>query len=74
MVNRGSSGRPQSEPLGRSRSPPAFDAERYKDRNTVERCINKLKAFRAVATRYDKLDTIYRVHSRVRLGWGGVAA
>jgi transposase len=40
--------------------PPAFDAERYKDRNTVERAFNKLKAFRAVATRYDKLDIIYQ--------------
>ena len=33
--------------------PPGFDAERYKKRNTVERAINKLKQFRAVATRYD---------------------
>ncbi len=40
--------------------PPDFDTECYKDRNTVERCINKLKAFRAVATRYDKLDIIYQ--------------
>jgi transposase len=40
--------------------PPAFDPERYKDRNTVERCFNKLKAFRAVATRYDKREAIYR--------------
>jgi transposase len=39
--NRGSAG-------GR---PPAFDPERYKQRNTVERCINKLKGFRAVTTR-----------------------
>jgi transposase len=30
--------------------PPAFDSERYKQRNTAERCINKLKGFRAVAT------------------------
>jgi transposase len=30
--------------------PPAFDPERYKERNTVERCVNKLKNFRAVAT------------------------
>jgi transposase len=36
--------------------PPAFDAERYKARNTVERCFSKLKQFRAVATRYDKRD------------------
>lgn len=38
---------------------PKFDAERYKDRNVVERCINKLKQFRAVATRYDKREYIF---------------
>jgi transposase len=39
--------------------PPAFRASRYKQRNTVERCANKLKGFRAVATRYDKRDYVY---------------
>lgn len=34
--------------------PPAFDRERYKERNTVERCVNKLRQHCAVATRYDK--------------------
>jgi transposase len=40
--------------------PPAFDPERYKERNTVERCFSKLKQFRAVATRYDKRGIIYQ--------------
>jgi transposase len=40
--------------------PPVFDRERYKDRNTVERCFGKLKQFRAVATRYDKRELIYQ--------------
>ena len=40
--------------------PPAFDAGRYKERNTVERCFAKLKQFRAVATRYDKREFMYQ--------------
>ena len=33
----------------------AYDATLYKERNRVERFFNKLKQFRRVATRYDKL-------------------
>ena len=40
--------------------PPAFDKVHYRDRNTVERAVNKLRGHRAVATRYDKRDYIYR--------------
>jgi transposase len=40
--------------------PPAFDPVAYKDRNIAERAINTLKQFRAVATRYDKRDYIWR--------------
>jgi transposase len=39
--------------------PPAFDRETYKQRNIVERAINKLRATRAVATRYDKREYVY---------------
>jgi len=39
--------------------PPAFDAGHYRQRNTVERAVSKLKQFRAVATRYDKRAFMY---------------
>ena len=35
--------------------PPAYDNEKYKGRNQVERLSNRWKHFRTVATRYDKL-------------------
>lgn len=34
--------------------PTGFDKEIYRHRNEVERTINRLKIFRAVATSYDK--------------------
>ncbi|AXE75877.1 hypothetical protein C5746_01545 [Streptomyces atratus] len=38
----------------RSGRPVSHDAELYRDRNTVERRINKIKVWRGLATRYDK--------------------
>ena len=40
--------------------PYAFDAEIYKRRNVVERCFNRLKQWRGIATRYDKYAVNYR--------------
>ncbi|WP_435870566.1 transposase [Micromonospora musae] len=44
-------------PSGR---PPAFDRQLYKRRNAVERCFNRLKQCRSVATCYDKTATSYQ--------------
>ena len=40
--------------------PPTFDADLYAERNVVERCFNRLKQFRALATRYAKRVAYYR--------------
>jgi transposase len=40
--------------------PLAFDADAYRRRNVVERCINRLKQWRGVATRYQKRTLNYR--------------
>jgi transposase len=39
---------------------PAFDPVVYKQRNVVERCFNRLKQWRDLATRYAKRASIYR--------------
>ena len=36
-----------------------YDTELYKERNLIERMFNKMKNFRRVATRYDKLAISY---------------
>jgi len=36
-----------------------IDEAAYKERNRVERLVNKMKQFRAVATRYDKLGASF---------------
>jgi transposase len=40
--------------------PVTYDVQAYRLRNTVERAINKLRGYRAVATRFDKRDYVFR--------------
>ena len=51
--------------------PVSHDADLYKERNTVERLINKLKAWRGIATRYDKTPASYLagLHLRGSMIW-----
>lgn len=37
-----------------------FDRDAYRRRNVVERCVNRLKGFRGLATRYEKRAINYR--------------
>ncbi len=39
--------------------PIVFDPERYRQRNTVERCFQKIKTWRGLATRYDEAPESY---------------
>lgn len=47
--------------------PPAFDREAYKERNTVERTIGRLKRYRGVSTRFDKLAVRYEATIQVAI-------
>lgn len=40
--------------------PVGYDAEDYKNRNVVERFFNRMKNWRALASRYDKKALVYR--------------
>jgi transposase len=51
--------------------PPSHDTALYTGRNTVERCINKFKEWRGLATRYDKTPDSYMagLHLRASIIW-----
>ncbi|MEY9956803.1 transposase [Streptacidiphilus sp. MAP5-52] len=63
-ANRKKKGRAGGRPVG-------HDAGLYKERNTVERLINRLKAWRGIATRYDKSPESYLagLHLRASMIW-----
>ena len=41
------------------RTRPSFDREAYRERNLVERAFGRLKEFRRIATRYEKLEASF---------------
>ena len=41
-------------------SPWEYDVEMYKKRNEVERLFRRLKRFRRIFSRFDKLDSVFR--------------
>lgn len=43
----------------------AFSRRKCRKRNLVERCINKLKQFRHIATRYDRLASAYLAFAKI---------
>ncbi len=51
--------------------PISHDADLYRDRNTVERAINKIKDRRGLATRYDKTPASFEagLHLRGSIIW-----
>jgi transposase len=49
--------RPDGVATATAPAPVSHDRNLYRDRNTVERAINKIKDWRGLATRYDKTPT-----------------
>jgi transposase len=49
--------------------PRAFDRHIYKGRNLVERFFCRIKHFRRIATRYDKLDRRYEAFIAIAAAW-----
>ena len=50
---------PVVPPKSNAKKPWSYDVELYKRRNEVERLFCRVKRFRRIATRYDKLDVIF---------------
>jgi transposase len=50
---------PVVPPKKNRKHPWEYDKELYKQRNEVERMFRRLKGFRRIATRYDKLDLMF---------------
>lgn len=46
-------------PKSNRTDPREYDKERYKQRNEIERYFLRLRRFRKIFTRYDKLDVLF---------------
>jgi transposase len=64
LTNRKKRGSSGGRPVG-------HDADLYRDRNTVERAINKIKDWRGLATRHDKTPASFEagLHLRGSVIW-----
>lgn len=54
-------------PNPQRRQPWAYDRQLYRQRNRIERLFRRLKAWRRIFTRYDKLDTMFAAFITVAL-------
>jgi transposase len=50
---------PVIPPRSNRKTPIEYDRQTYKRRNLIERCVNRLKQFRRIATRYEKAARAY---------------
>jgi transposase len=50
---------PVIPPRSNRKTPVEYDRGAYKRRNLIERCVNQLKQFRRIATRYEKTARAY---------------
>jgi transposase len=53
---------PVVPPKKNRKEPWDYDKELYKRRNIVERLFRRIKEFRKIFTRYDKLDVMYKAY------------
>lgn len=59
-------------PKANRKEPIAYDAEQYKLREKVERFFGRLKQFRRIATRYDKLRKTFLAFIHLVAAWSSV--
>jgi transposase len=57
---------PVVPPKGNRKKPWDYDKELYKRRNIVERIFRRMKEYRKIFTRYDKLDVMFMAY----IHWG----